>query len=76
MEDGRFVPRERGWAKLPITPEEGFVQITPGADLVFNVNLSLSFWLNDLQPGKAYVMQFMGKEDAIKYWRYGSLQVS
>ena len=61
---------------LPIISEKGFVQVAPGEDVVFELSLKLDYWLQELETGKAYWLQFAGKEDVIKYWRYGSLQVS
>lgn len=73
MRPDRTKPRD---PKLPITPERGFVQVAPGQDVVFELNLKLDYWLRELQPGNSYTLQFAGKEDVIQYWRYGSLQVS
>lgn len=73
MRPDRTKPRD---PKLPIAPEKGFVQIAPGEDVVFELSLKLDYWLRELETGKAYWLQFAGKEDVIKYWRYGSLQVS
>lgn len=69
----RTKPRD---PKLPIAPEKGFVQIAPGEDVIFELSLKLDYWLRELETGKTYWLQFAGKEDVIKYWRYGSLQVS
>ena len=61
---------------LPIIPEKGFMQIYPGTSLVIELSLKLDYWLRELKPGNVYGLRFLGKQDAIRYWRYGTLHVS
>ena len=61
---------------VAINERNDFIEMAPGQERSFDVNLQLDYWLRELEVGRKYCFRFLGKEVGIAYWRYGTIQVS